>query len=124
MNLEQSKIERHSCVAHPRYHGGQRVGKKEDCYDCMEYIKENTKENKIQKMKIESERQFAKYGFEKPDFEGELLKKVKGKILGIVYSSSENGLIEPIAFWWDADTGKINKDYANMYDLTPIKNLR
>ena len=70
-----------------------------------------------------SECQFAKYGFEKPDFECELLKEFNGKVLGIVYSV-DGPKKDAIAFWWDAKTGKTgqsNKYYTNMYNLTPIK---
>lgn len=70
-----------------------------------------------------SECQFTKYGFQKPDFECELLKEFNGKVLGIVYSV-DGPKKDAIAFWWDAKTGKTgqsNKYYTNMYNLTPIK---
>lgn len=65
----------------------------------------------------EQECQFAKYGFQKPEFECELWKEVNGKIIGIV----ENNSTQTVSFWWDLTTGRINNDCTNMYDLTPIK---
>lgn len=70
---------------------------------------------------LREERQFAKYGFEKPDFECELLKEVKDRILGIVYDAEGDDWDDHIALWWDADSGGIHSHYTNKYDLTPIK---
>ena len=96
------------------------------CITCGKHIDKSDFEPNIQSsssVNLKSECQFAKYGFQKPDFECELLKEFNGKVLGIVYSV-DGPKKDAIAFWWDANTGKTgqsNKYYTNMYNLTPIK---
>lgn len=63
---------------------------------------------------------FNKYGFETPEFEGEILKEIDGKVLGYVKDTDEYNT-STIALLWNSKTGKINENYTNIYDLTPIK---
>jgi hypothetical protein len=57
---------------------------------------------------------FAKYGFEKPDFEGEILKEYGSWLIGYV----KNGTQAPIPCMWFSYDGSCN---INRYKLTPIK---
>ena len=68
-------------------------------------------------MKTESECQFAKYGFEKPDFDCTILTKVKDEFIGYIVKQD---II--IATTWSEDgIAYLGSKRDIKYDLPPIK---
>ena len=73
-------------------------------------------------MKTESECQFAKYGFEKPDFECVILTKIKDEFIGYIIKQDTRKQDIVIATTWSEDgVAYLGSKRDIKYDLPPIK---
>ena len=87
---------------------------------CGKHIDKSDFEPNIQSsssVNLKSECQFAKYGFEKPDFECAILTKVKNEFIG--YIISQNVIIATT--WYEYGSAYLGNKRSIEYDLIPIE---